>query len=250
MIDAFGLSNQGFIRDNNEDVFEAKHFDDLDIMVVCDGLGGLPAGEVASRLALGMFMNEFNTRPHGDVPDLINRGIEAANSAVFAASNSTPDYKGMGSTLTGAVVKGQYAYIFNIGDSRTYLLHGTKLTQETEDDNVKNQNLKLGLDSFYGSENDAAITKTIGFSAFVETDIILKRMYVGDRLLVCSDGLHGMVPDLMMTGAMIVGSVEESARKLESLAMRIGGTDNCTLIVGQKVPDATMKMTLPVAAIT
>lgn len=232
MIEMAGKSNVGFVRENNEDTFMVERFGDLDLMVVCDGLGGHNAGEVASLLTASMLINEFRIRPDGNIPDTIMRGIEAANSAVYEEGQLIPGYKGMASTITGVAFKDGLAYIFNVGDSRVYRLRGNSLEQLTEDDNE--QTLALKFPKLYEDEiPGVGLTKTIGIYPYVEADIIVKHIHNGDKYLACSDGLFGFVREDMIASTLMISAPGLAVDHLNYLALRFGGNDNVTTIVAE-----------------
>lgn len=222
----------GLVRKNNEDMVITKHYSDLDLAVVCDGLGGCNAGEVASALAISMFVNQFDSRPHDDIPDLINRGVDLANDAVFQAGKTNVDFKGMGCTLTGVAFKNDVAYVFNIGDSRVYRLRGRVLEQITEDDNEVT--LALKRPDLYEKEVPGfGLTKTIGIWLGVEATIQAIKLHNNDRFVICSDGLYNMVSDEKIEAILMVSGVDRAVEDLVKIAMQEGGVDNCTLVVAK-----------------
>jgi serine/threonine protein phosphatase PrpC len=243
-INTASLTDVGYYREKNEDTFVSKDFGDgVRLMLVCDGLGGRPHGEIASMLAVSMFVNEFQMGDRNNIPDLINRAVDVANETVFHIGNEVRNYTGMGCTMTGIVAKNGLAYIFNIGDSRSYLVRDEKITQLTEDDNIGTRELKNGIKGYeyYGNEKNL-LTKTIGSSFFVEADITLKRLHVDDRLMLCSDGLYNMVPDPTMLGVLLCGNAERTVRDLGTLALRFGGNDNITVIVADVHSDRAVAL--------
>jgi protein phosphatase len=232
MITMKSRSVLGSVRKNNEDMVFTKHYDDLDLAVVCDGLGGENAGEVASALAITAFTGIFDAMKHDDIPDLINRGVDKAIDTLIAATRSNLDFRGMGTTLTGVAFKGNVGYVFNIGDSRVYRLRGRMLEQLTEDDNELTYALKHpGL---YDNPEMASsrLTKFVG-GYEVEPDIQIVRLHNGDKFVVCSDGLYNMVSDEVIEAILMVSGVDRAVDDLTMLALKNGGVDNCTLVVAK-----------------
>jgi serine/threonine protein phosphatase PrpC len=244
-INTASLTDVGYYREKNEDTFVSKDFGDgVRLMLVCDGMGGHPHGELASMLAVSMFLNEFHIGDRNNVPDLINKAIDVANETVFRTAESWVGYKGMGCTMTGIVTKNNLAYIFNLGDSRSYLIRREKIEQLTEDDNIETRELKNGIDGYeYYGANKAMLTKTIGNSFYVEADIVLKKLHVDDRLMLCSDGLYNMIPDATMLGVLLLGNPERAVRDLGTLALKFGGSDNITVIVADVHSDRAVAVT-------
>lgn len=221
-------SHRGRVRHNNEDAV----FPDADgesegpvVLIVADGMGGHVAGEVASRLAINAAAS--NELPPPD-------RVMAANRAIREEVAREPSLEGMGTTMTLAQVEDGKAQVAHVGDSRAYLYRDGELSQITEDHTVAAEYVALGqLDPEEAAAHPQRhmLTRTLGLTRFVNVDQIEVSLQVGDRLLLCSDGLTEMVSDEVIAKALSEGPVEDVAWRLVELANDAGGTDNITVIV-------------------
>jgi protein phosphatase len=216
----------GRVREGNEDSYLSEE----PLFAVADGMGGHKGGEVASQLALDTLEAEFR---EGRV-DLVQQ-IKDANAAVFERSQADTSVKGMGTTLTAVVVEGGSALFAHVGDSRAYLLRADDLRQLTDDHTLVARMVKSGEISEAEAEvhpHRSVLTRALG----TEPDIVVDEFDValtdGDRLLLCSDGLTGMVTEEQI--AAILSSTadpQEAADRLVRAANRAGGVDNITVVV-------------------
>ena len=136
----FGLTDKGRVRPTNQDIYqiEAREENRTALLVVCDGMGGANAGNVASRFAAQVFTESIKAELTSKLDakkrqDLLTRALDEANETVFSLAGRQPEFRGMGTTLVAALVQGDQATILNVGDSRAYLFDGTRLHQLTED---------------------------------------------------------------------------------------------------------------------
>ena len=243
-----GLTDVGRQREHNEDAFVFREAEGL--YVVCDGMGGHRAGDVASKLgteAMSAFFeqaaNEELTWPfHFDtnLTEEENRlltGVRLANRQIFERSLRSRDCHGMGTTLVAALFSAPRGRMFvaHVGDSRCYRVRGTEITLLTRDHSLVNDYLLAMPDL---SEEQKAelprnvITRALGMQESVVIDIGHDKPEPGDHYLLCSDGLSGMVPDPDI--ARLVGSSaspEEACKKLIDRANHNGGDDNITAII-------------------
>jgi PPM family protein phosphatase len=248
MIEHFGLSDVGRRRTNNEDSIMVDA--DSQFFAVCDGLGGQNAGEVASRLAaetLQVFIAKSHrekdiTWPYGLTMDLSFDGnrlftaIGLANKTVYRAADGKPEYTGMGTTVVAALFRESVVTVGWVGDSRCYRIHGGAVQQITEDHTWVNMSRKNG--TLTAAEADRhpwshVLVKAVGGRDSVEPEIVEQRMDSGDLLLLCSDGLTGMLRDEEI-GALLTpfpASMEEGARKLVDAANEAGGKDNVSVVL-------------------
>ena len=222
-------THQGMVRANNEDsVFpnSAGESEGPVVLIVADGMGGHVAGEVASRVAI-------NAAASSDLEPADR--VAAGNRAIREEVARDPELEGMGTTMTLiSLQQDGKATIGHIGDSRAYLTDGQKMIQLTRDHTVAAEYVALGQIS----EEEAAkhpqrhmLTRTLGLTRFVNVDEVDVTLEVGDRLLLCSDGLNEMVSDDDIRGALTEGTVEEATWKLIDMANDAGGVDNITVIV-------------------
>ena len=236
-----GWTDIGLQRHTNEDSFavvqEGKEVERQGACyVVCDGLGGARAGEVASRTAVESFVAAWSSRELSaeDTKQRLRLAVHEANTVVYRLSLSLEELAGMGTTLVAFVPHAARAYVCNVGDSRCYCLRGSVLTQLTEDHTMAADMVRQGLlDPAYArqvSERNI-LTRAVGTAARVEVDVVSDELCAGDRYLLCSDGLWGTVSESDLKTGLTEGSPEEAAHRLVDLANTCGGPDNCTAIV-------------------
>ena len=228
-------SNVGLVRQINEDSYLMRN----GLYVVCDGMGGARAGEVASEMACRALL-DFDPK-RSDANRLLI-AVRDANRAIADRSFEHERLTGMGTTLTAALVGDDALTLVHVGDSRAYLLHEGLLTQLTNDHSWVGEMMRRGE----LTPNEAAvhphrsvITKALGTDLHVDPDVMEFPFAIGDRLLLCSDGLTGMVSDPDI--ADILGRDEEPnvlASLLVQAALVGGGEDNVTVVVAQAVADA------------
>ncbi|MGH2617816.1 MAG: protein phosphatase 2C domain-containing protein, partial [Thermomicrobiales bacterium] len=169
------------------------------LLVVADGMGGHPSGDVASRIALDTLTAAFPTLPEGDLGLALKQAYRKANEAVYHAGEVEPTHAGMGTTLTAALLHGKYATLANVGDSRAYLLRGDGLTQVTRDHTVVADEVAQGRISAEAARSDPRrnrLTHAIGTDPKLESrlpGIFELTLLPGDRLLLCSDGLYDVL---------------------------------------------------------
>lgn len=225
-------------RSENQDYFGS--WDDLPVgslWVVCDGMGGAAGGRRASTLAVESISRWCQAADPGlDPTEVLAQAIGEANRAVFHESQSVAGLKGMGTTVVALLIRGEKAWIAHVGDSRVYLMRDGDLQQLTHDHTLV-QNMvdggQLEASAAHDHPNSHILTKSIGIAETVEVEVGTKAMElrVGDRLVLCSDGLTGMVEDPII--AEIATGMEplSACRMLVKLANERGGLDNITLQV-------------------
>lgn len=207
------------------------------LLVVADGMGGHPAGDVASRIALDTLIQAFPALPAGDLGQAMKQAFRKANDAVFAAGEAEPAHTGMGTTLTSALLHGKYATVAHVGDSRAYLLRGDNLTQVTRDHTVASDEVaqgRLSADAARGDPRRNMLTHVIGTNSRLESSlpsIFELTLLPGDRLLLCSDGLTGMLTDEEIRDLLMEDDRQDAADRLVLAANAAGGVDNTTVVV-------------------
>jgi serine/threonine protein phosphatase PrpC len=192
-----GLTDVGLIRRNNEDNWRLDEA--LSIAIVADGMGGAACGEIASALTIEAVMDFLRSPAEPLAPELsMKEAIREANRRVLARARQEPDCKGMGSTIVAALWKLPRVVIANVGDSRAYLWRGGKLAQLSHDQTLVNELRRtLGLTdeqlSSYAPKN--VLTMAIGAGEDVLIHTREETLEPGDQILLCSDGLSGVVSD-------------------------------------------------------
>lgn len=234
----FELSDIGRLREINQDAYLSDFSGENPVFVLCDGMGGHLAGEVASGEAVKDIVKtigELTAEKDGDMFVKILSAINHANSRVYSMSLSSSEYNGMGTTCDVCVISDNAAYIGHIGDSRVYIYSGEKLFQITKDHSLVEEMIDRGEltreeASVYGRRN--YITRALGTQEFVQADTYLAAFRQNDIILMCSDGLTNMVPEIDI--AYVLSSsltLEEKAKRLIDLANGNGGTDNVTVVL-------------------
>ena len=236
----FGITDKGRVRPTNQDIYrlEVRPEKESAFVLVCDGMGGANAGNVASRFAADSFLADA-AGALDSAPDEIMRhktmlhALEKANDTVFGLAGRQPEFRGMGTTLVGAFVQGREASILNVGDSRASLFDGETLRQVSEDHSYVEEMRRLGRISAEDARTHPQknlITRAVGVDATVEGDLFEVELRDTDILLLCSDGLTGMVEDEKIAEVLAkAGTLEDKGRELLTLALEGGGRDNITV---------------------
>ena len=238
----FGLTDKGIVRRDNQDHFQIATAADgaVTICVVCDGMGGAKAGNVASELAAETFTKTLTQQPMSLLDDTqveaaLCDAMMAANRVVYDAANEQLDYKGMGTTLVGAVLRADFAYFANVGDSRAYQIRDGEITQITRDHSLVEDMVMRGditRDEAMVHPNRNLITRVVGTETTVSCDLFKLALEPGDQLLFCSDGLTNLVSSESILLELTNNKAIESATEmLVTQALAKGGTDNITVLV-------------------
>jgi serine/threonine protein phosphatase PrpC len=265
-IQVFGITDMGKVRTNNEDAFLVADLSrekierpeavvDFDVtergilLAVSDGMGGEQAGEVASALVVESLRKELAEAKEAGadrsaIDERIEKAIALANTEVWKAARA-PDKAGMGATLTAVFVEGGLAHIAEVGDSRAYVIRGSRIRQMTKDQSF----VQLLLDSGVLSEEEAknyphrnVILQAMGQKPEVHVAIGRLQLRRDDVLLLCSDGLSGKVQaEEMLEIVKAERDLSVACRKLVDLANERGGEDNITVVLaradGEDLPE-------------
>ena len=235
---ATGITDIGSVRSSNQDNFVVLLGKDTPLgdalIAVADGMGGHAAGEVASQVSLDSLRDALSNAasPNGKT---LREAFEQANRMVYSTS-LLDGLQGMGATLVAGLVVEGVLFICNVGDSRAYLLRDGTLSQVTRDHSWVGDMVAKGL---LTSEQAAVhprrnvLTRALGIGETVQVDPTRILLRQRDRILLCSDGLHGLVNDSTIAAILGGKSLRRAARDLVKSAKRAGGTDNITVIVAQ-----------------
>lgn len=229
------VTETGLVRTKNEDCLCVNP--SIGLFAVADGMGGHRAGEIASRLALDVLERELIQRiARGEgLDDAVAKAVQEANHRVWLQAQADPGCEGMGTTLSACVLQHGRMVLAHVGDSRIYRLRDGAIRQLTEDHSLVHELAKQGRlesDNPQSSPLRNVLTRALGTQGRLETDLRGRSLAVGDRLVLCTDGLTNLVNDgeiLTVVGKEADPSV--AARKLAEIAIARGGTDNITLIV-------------------
>ena len=231
----------GRVRDNNEDKFEFYIPEDDAVLasrgaiyVVCDGMGGHAAGQIASELASKTFIDVYLHHPSENPQVAMAAAITAACRFLVDVGRAVPARKGMGTTLSAVILLQDKAHIVQVGDSRVYRLRQGQLEQLTEDHTYIDEAIKMGIMTREEAEVSPykhVITRAITTDGDVNPDLFTHELEVGDIFLLCSDGLINHVEDPTIQQVLSEDSPAEAAWKLVGLALQNGGSDNCTVMI-------------------
>lgn len=221
-------THPGLVRSGNEDSLLVSP----PLYAVADGLGGHDAGEVASHIAIESLLD---SAPREADATGLARAVRAANEAVIAAVTEGLGRDGMGTTMTAAMVAGTRIVIAHVGDSRAYLLRDGRLEKLTQDHSMVADMVRSGTITEQQARvhpNRSVITRALGSDPGLQVDSFEVAASPGDRLLLCSDGLHGMITDAEIERLLSAYSDPAvSARALGDAALDAGGQDNVTTVV-------------------
>jgi len=233
---AAAVTDRGRKRPSNEDAFgySVEH----GVFVVCDGMGGAAAGEIASSLAVDETLRLLSDRSDAETIPLANAAevaIEAVNEAIFSRAQRNHKLNGMGTTLVALVAQENQVAVLNIGDSRCYRLRAGKFEQVTLDHSLVEEQVRLGRMSraeALRSPLRNVITRAVGTQRKVTPDIFALKAEPGDRFLLCSDGLTRELSDPQIEELLVVdGPLEAQCARLVNAANKAGGNDNITCIL-------------------
>jgi serine/threonine protein phosphatase PrpC len=236
---AAAVSDRGRKRASNEDAFgySIEH----GVYLVCDGMGGAAAGEVASSLAVDEMMRLLTNRtPEEPLQAVIEQAINAANDAIFSRSQSNSKLNGMGTTLVALVAEERRIQVLNIGDSRCYRMRAGHLEQISQDHSLVDEQVRLGRMTPAEAQRSPlrnVITRALGTQSRVTPDVFVLEAEPGDLFLLCSDGLIREVTDakiehLLSAQLPSAGlSLADLCNQLVDAANQAGGGDNITCLL-------------------
>jgi serine/threonine protein phosphatase PrpC len=254
-IEIFARTEVGCARERNEDAFTVidlatgegglrpqQRVRELrppgTMVAVCDGMGGAAAGDVASRMAIDALQRVARSRPVGqpsDAEQMLLAGVGEANRSIGEFTRRHPDKRGMGTTLTAAVIMGMELVIVQVGDSRAYLRRGRLLQQLTMDQNVVGQMVaagKLRPEDARNFKQRNVLLEAVGVQERVGPDVVRANVRAGDVMLLCSDGLCGPLTDRQILDHMLRHEDPvRCCRALTEAACAAGGPDNVTAAI-------------------
>jgi serine/threonine protein phosphatase PrpC len=229
---AAALTDRGRKRTSNEDAcaFSVEH----GAYVVCDGMGGAAAGEVASSMAVDEIMRRLSERS-AELPDAAAEAIAAANQAIHSRAERNPKLSGMGTTLVLLVAEERRVWLLNIGDSRGYRLRGGRLQQITVDHSLVDEQVRSGrmkAEEALRSPLRNVITRALGTQPSVTPDVFPLEAEPGDLFLLCSDGLTRELSDELIEALLKLElPLDELCSRLIGAANKAGGQDNSTCLL-------------------
>jgi len=244
-MDFFGLTDKGVVRKQNQDVFLTEHHKDYNstLLVVCDGMGGAKAGNVASTTALRLFRKHVlqNLDPFIDAKRaarIMKDAVKSVNSFLYEKSCTDEACSGMGTTLVAALVTGFGTAVLNVGDSRAYHISRRGITQITKDHSVVEDLIDRGditrLEAMR-HPNKNLITRALGTAPEICPDLFFPELQMDEYLLLCSDGLTNLVGNQeLLYEVLRCPDIKECCDRLIKLALVRGAPDNITAVLFRK----------------
>ncbi len=240
MISVYGITDKGALRSQNQDACYYHIVNEtLACGVVCDGMGGAKAGDIASRIGVEVFQENMEAHfakeeqePHALA---LRKAVEEGNRAIFLLASNDRECSGMGTTLVGVIVDGEQAYLINIGDSRAYSIYEDTITRLTRDHSVveamvQKGNLTPEQARVHPQKN--LITRALGTSRSAQADQYEISLEPGQWLLLCSDGLINEMPDEEIFRVVShADTPEEACELLLAIALEREASDNVTIIL-------------------
>ena len=237
----WALSDPGMVRPQNQDAYQVVQLDRNTVLgVVCDGMGGAKSGNVASSLAVDVFVEEIRRTwasylDQEKVDQMLRSAVKLANFTVFDQSQQFEEFDGMGTTLVAVLIKGRNATIVNVGDSRAYKVSRNGIRQVTRDHSlvqlmVDRGELTQEMARTYPGKN--FITRAIGTEPIVICDVYHQDAQKGDFFLLCSDGLSNMMNEQEILFEVLHGvNKQNCCQRLLEIAKNRGAPDNVTSIL-------------------
>ena len=235
---SWGLTDPGCVRKQNQDAYRIEQLDRNTLLcAVCDGMGGAKSGNVASNLAVEVFVEEVRRSwsPLMDpdkVVQMLRGAVKLANFTVYDQAAQFEEFNGMGTTLVAALIRGQKVTVVNVGDSRAYGIDRDGIHQITKDHSlvqmmVDRGDLTAEVAKNYPGKN--FITRAIGTEPVVMCDVYQRDVSRGDYLLLCSDGLSNMMDDQEILFEVVHGvNKQHCCKRLLNIAKNRGAPDNVT----------------------
>ncbi len=246
VLEIASATDPGMVRSHNEDSIASDPANGL--VVLADGMGGYNAGEVASGMATTVITTEIaqvlaNVQPYDVDPEnnklatqIVRQQILKANTSIYQAAQSQPQYSGMGTTLLVCLFYDNKVMVGHLGDSRVYRMRDGEFSQVTRDHSLLQEQIDSGLITAEQAKTAAhknLVTKALGIDPTVEPEIHEYEALVGDIYLLCSDGLCDMVSDedIGMTLSMLGANLKLATQQLVQMANDNGGRDNVSVIL-------------------
>lgn len=237
----WGLSDTGLVRSQNQDAYRIEQLDRHTVLaVVCDGMGGAKAGNIASKLAIDVFVDEVvrsyrASHSQEQNEQLLQNAVKLANFTVFDQARQFEEFSGMGTTLVAALISGRTATVINVGDSRCYHITHNGIRQITVDHSM----VQLMVDRGELTAEEARtypgrnyITRAVGTEPVVESDVFQTRLERGDAMLLSSDGLHNEVTEQEILFEVVHGvNHDNCCQRLLKIANMRGAPDNVTSVL-------------------
>ena len=238
---SWGLTDQGCVRSQNQDAYQIAQLDRNSLLcVVCDGMGGAKSGNIASSLAVDVFVQEVRrfwmaNSTQEKINQMLQSAVKLANFTVYDQSKQFEEFDGMGTTLVAALIRGRKATVVNVGDSRMYLANEDGIRQITRDHSLVQMMVDRGdltpeqAKSYPGKNY---ITQAVGTESMILYDLYQLDVSKGDYLLLCSDGLSNLLDDQEILFEIVHGVKKQNCcKRLLEIAKTRGAPDNVTSVL-------------------
>ena len=233
----WGITHRGAVRQQNQDSYAAEHLEDGRVIaLVCDGMGGARAGNVASAMAVDRFMKRFfEQKDEENDQERMQSAAALANEEIFRRATTDEDCAGMGTTLVAALAGGEQAVILNEGDSRAYHISQAGILLVTRDHSLVEDMVERGeltREEARTHPHKNLITRALGAEPVLLADCFRQPLGQGEYLLLCSDGLSNVVTDQEILYEVIHGGEDETCcQRLLDITMHRGAPDNVTVVL-------------------
>jgi len=238
-VDFAQLTDIGCVREENEDAIGYWPHEDGLLFAVADGLGGHNAGEVASALALEILAREMDRAPgNWPIDKRLRRAIQEANIAIHQKGITVPELRRMGTTITASAVVGSELVTAHVGDCRLYRVRNEQFTQLTKDHTWVWEQVEYGILSPEEARTHPRrhiLTRSLGQHLIVGIDVLRTDVQNGDLLLQCSDGIHGLLPEQVITQMLKELPPQGACQAMVELARDRGGDDNMSVQIAAVV---------------
>ena len=238
---SWGLTDQGCVRSQNQDAYQIAQLDRNSLLcVVCDGMGGAKSGNIASSLAVDVFVQEVRrfwmaNSTQEKINQMLQSAVKLANFTVYDQAQQFEEFDGMGTTLVAVLIRGRKATVVNVGDSRMYLANEDGIRQITRDHSLVQMMVDRGdltpeqAKSYPGKNY---ITQAVGTESMVMCDLYHLDVAKGDYLLLCSDGLSNLLDDQEILFEIVHGVKKQNCcKRLLDIAKTRGAPDNVTSVL-------------------
>ena len=238
---SWGLTDPGCVRPQNQDAFHIEQLDrNTMLCIVCDGMGGAKSGNIASSLAVDVFVQEVKRTWTGSmnqekINQMLHSAVKLANFTVFDQAQQFEEFDGMGTTLVAVLLRGRRATVVHVGDSRAYRVNADGIWQMTRDHSLVQMMVERGeltqeMARTYPGKN--FITRAIGTEPIVMCDISHLELGKGEFVLLCSDGLSNVLDDQEILFEVVHGvNKRDCCQRLLEIAKKRGAPDNVTVIL-------------------
>ena len=238
---SWGLSDPGCVRKQNQDSYHIEQIDKNTLLgIVCDGMGGAKSGNIASTLAVDVFVQEIrrcykSSMDQEKIDQMLMSAAKLANFTVYDQSLQIEEFDGMGTTLVAVLIKGRKATVINVGDSRAYGIDADGIHQITKDHSLVQMMVDKGeltpeRAQTYPGKN--FITRAIGTEPIIISDLFHRNLAKGDFILLCSDGLSNMRDDQEILFEVVHGvNKQHCCQRLLNIAQNRGAPDNVTSVL-------------------